>query len=86
LNPFSDTAECTFAIFSFYHGLGNRCFAPIASHVAGALWSFPEVVREGEGIRTTPGGIFKIDSRDEVQTVLNKRIGGLFSPFELSLR
>jgi hypothetical protein len=42
--------------------------------VAGALWSFPQVVREGEGIRTTPGGIFKLDPRNEVQTVLNERI------------
>ena len=42
--------------------------------MAGALWSFPEVVREGEGIRTTSGGIFKLDPRNEVQNVLNERI------------
>jgi hypothetical protein len=36
---------------------------------------FSEVVREGEGIRTTSGGIFKLDPRNEVQNVLNERIG-----------
>jgi len=41
--------------------------------VACALWIFPEVVREGEGIRATPCGVFKIDPRNEVQTILNER-------------
>jgi hypothetical protein len=73
------TAECTFAIVSFCRALGNRCFALVASHVAGALWSFPKVVRKGEGIRTTSGDTFKLDPRNEVQTILNERIAQLRS-------
>jgi len=73
---FSNTAECTFAIFHFDRCLGTRCFALISSHVVGAPWIFPEVVREGKEYAPHPAAFPRSIFVTRFKSfVLNERFG-----------